>query len=210
MKPLILVPFLLLSFIPLSSANDGAPFDYFMFTTIYPTAVCRADDDSVPDSCEIPTGTPLWTIHGLWPNYENGSYPQNCKGTPKHFDADMIKSIAGKMRTVWPNLFPGKSIQSFWKHEYEKHGTCAQSDELFDTELLYFTEVMKVYDSIDIATAMSSIGPSDKLITKNDVLTALTSVTGGNTFQFHCLKDKITKQFLLEAVRGPKTMFGIE
>lgn len=80
------------------SCHDGAPFDYFMFTTIYPTAVCRADDDSVPDSCEIPEGTPQWSIHGLWPNYDNDSYPQNCQGTPKRFDEDLIKTIEPQLK----------------------------------------------------------------------------------------------------------------
>ncbi|CAI2354981.1 unnamed protein product [Caenorhabditis sp. 36 PRJEB53466] len=181
--------------------HDGAPFDYFMFTTIYPTAVCRADDDSVPDSCEIPSGTPQWTIHGLWPNYENGSYPQNCQGTPKHFDEHLIRDIETQLRTVWPNLYPAKSIQSFWKHEYDKHGTCAQSDDRFDTELLYFKEVMRVHESINVAEGMASIGPSDKPINADEVLKALSGVTGGKQFHFNCLRDKKTKQFLLGDVR---------
>ncbi|CAI5450847.1 unnamed protein product [Caenorhabditis angaria] len=191
----------LLSFPILTSANDGGPFDYLMFTTIYPTAVCRADDDSVPDSCEIPKGTPQWTIHGLWPNYENGSYPQFCPGTPSRFDENLIKPIEPKLLAVWPNLFPHKSIQSFWKHEYEKHGTCAQSDERYKNELLYFSNSIKAYETFNIASALSSIGPSDKLITKEQLHNALLEVTNGKSYQIHCLRDKKTKQYLLGDIR---------
>ena len=90
-----------------SKKNDGANFDYFMLVRIYPDAVCRADDDtgmvlremgnlrriSVPDSCEIPKGTPMWTLHGLWPNYADGSYPQFCKGHPRKYDEHAIDPI---------------------------------------------------------------------------------------------------------------------
>lgn len=199
MKPLIV--FLLLSLSSSVLCRDGEPFDYLMFTTIYPTAVCRADDDSVPDSCEIPDGTPQWSIHGLWPNFENGSYPQNCRGTPRHFDENLIKSIEDRLVKVWPNLYPTKTIQSFWKHEYDKHGTCAQSEKLFESELAYFTESMKVFDSIDIVGAMSSVGPSEKTIGVNEMTSALAKVLEGKHFQFNCLKDKKTKQFLLGDIR---------
>ncbi|CCD62615.1 Ribonuclease T2 protein rnst-2 [Caenorhabditis elegans] len=198
MKLLLL---LCISCIPLAYSHDGEPFDYLMFTTIYPTAVCRADDDSVPESCEIPSGTPQWSIHGLWPNFENGSYPQNCRGTPRHFDENLIKSIEDRLVVVWPNLYPKKTIQSFWKHEYDKHGTCAQSEKLFESELAYFTEVMKVFDSIDVAGGLKSVGPSEKPITSSDLKNALSGVTSGKTFQFHCLRDKKTKQFLLGDIR---------
>uniref|UniRef100_A0A1I7TY99 Ribonuclease T(2) n=1 Tax=Caenorhabditis tropicalis TaxID=1561998 RepID=A0A1I7TY99_9PELO len=199
MKPLIFL--FILSFFSPILCRDGEPFDYLMFTTIYPTAVCRADDDSVPESCEIPDGTPQWTIHGLWPNFENGSYPQNCHGTPRHFDENLIKPIEESLVKVWPNLYPKKTIQSFWKHEYDKHGTCAQSEKLFESELAYFTEVMKVFDSIDVAKAMSSVGPSEKLIGAKDITTALDGLLGGKRFQFNCLRDKKTKQFLLGDIR---------
>ncbi|KAF1752549.1 hypothetical protein GCK72_019104 [Caenorhabditis remanei] len=200
MKPLIVI---LLISISLTSilCRDGVPFDYLMFTTIYPVAVCRADDDSVPESCEIPDGTPQWSIHGLWPNFENGSYPQNCHGTPKHFDENLIKSIEDRLIKIWPNLYPKKTIQSFWKHEYDKHGTCAQSEKLFESELAYFTEVMKVFDSIDVAGALKSIGPSDKNIGGIDLKNSLAGVLEGKSFEFNCLRDKKTKQYLLGDIR---------
>ncbi|KAJ1348123.1 hypothetical protein KIN20_003354 [Parelaphostrongylus tenuis] len=75
----------------------GSDFDYLMLTRIHAPAVCRADDDTVPDSCEIPDGSSDWSIHGLWPNYKNGSYPQFCDGVPKKFDDKLIKPIERRL-----------------------------------------------------------------------------------------------------------------
>ena len=133
--------------------NKGGKYDEYMLTRIYPAAVCRADDDagwfllicllvlifSVPDSCEIPSGTETWSVHGLWPERTDGSYPQFCDGNPKKFDPDLIVDIQKALESSWPNLFPTKKATDFWKHEYEKHGTCAQRDSKFGTEKLYFT-----------------------------------------------------------------------
>lgn len=44
----------------------SSDFDYYVLTQLYPTAVCKADDAVMPESCEIPSGTASWTIHGLW------------------------------------------------------------------------------------------------------------------------------------------------
>ncbi|KAK6020694.1 hypothetical protein OSTOST_13649, partial [Ostertagia ostertagi] len=91
-----------------------------------------------PDSCEIPTDTPEWSIHGLWPNFRNGSYPQFCDGSPRKFDSKLIESIEQTLLKMWPNLYPAKTAHSFWKHEWEKHGTCAQNHHNLSSELLYF------------------------------------------------------------------------
>ncbi|VDM57482.1 unnamed protein product [Angiostrongylus costaricensis] len=109
-----------------------------MLTRIHAPAVCRADDESVPDSCEIPDGSPDWSIHGLWPNYKNGSYPQFCDGVPKKFDGKLIEPIERRLSKAWPNLYPTKSARSLWKHEWEKHGTCSQNLRNLSSELLYF------------------------------------------------------------------------
>uniref|UniRef100_A0A0K0CWE6 Ribonuclease T(2) n=1 Tax=Angiostrongylus cantonensis TaxID=6313 RepID=A0A0K0CWE6_ANGCA len=99
-------------------------------------------NDEVPDSCEVPEGSPDWSIHGLWPNYKNGSYPQFCDGIPKKFDGKLIEPIERRLsyyfQKVWPNLYPTKSARSLWKHEWEKHGTCSQNLRNLSSELLYF------------------------------------------------------------------------
>ncbi|CAB3397883.1 unnamed protein product [Caenorhabditis bovis] len=183
------------------ASSAVANFDYLMFTTINPVAVCRADDDTVPNSCEIPSGTPEWTIHGLWPNYDNGSYPQFCQGIPKHFNESLIKPIEDEMKKFWPNLYPKKTVKSFWKHEYDKHGTCAQSDEKFSTEFKYFKMILDIYKKLNISKAMSLIGKSEKSINRKVFERTIGTAIGGKHFEFNCLKDKKTSQWLLGDIR---------
>ncbi|RYP81722.1 hypothetical protein DL769_001872 [Monosporascus sp. CRB-8-3] len=52
-----------------------------------------------------------WTIHGLWPDFCNGSYTQYC---------DL---------RYWPGLNQPSHV--LWAHEYSKHATCFST---FDTE----------------------------------------------------------------------------
>lgn len=46
-------------------------FDYLLLAVRWPPSDCTEDQcvPSIPDR---------WIIHGLWPNFANGSWPQNC------------------------------------------------------------------------------------------------------------------------------------
>lgn len=41
-------------------------FDYFVFSQVYPDAICQAMDDTESNVCHVPDGSVHWTIHGLW------------------------------------------------------------------------------------------------------------------------------------------------
>ncbi len=81
------------------------------------------------------------SIHGLWPNYANGSYPSFCKNV--EFDFDKLSPIIKELRDYWD--LPGdigKDELNFWKHEWHKHGSC-MFIEL--TELEYFKKALELY-----------------------------------------------------------------
>ncbi|KAE9417877.1 hypothetical protein Angca_002598 [Angiostrongylus cantonensis] len=192
------------------STNDevwpriGSEFDYLMLTRIHAPAVCRADDDSVPDSCEVPEGSPDWSIHGLWPNYKNGSYPQFCDGIPKKFDGKLIEPIERRLSKVWPNLYPTKSARSLWKHEWEKHGTCSQNLRNLSSELLYFNVTMGLDSRYAVETALkrAHIVPRSEPYELQEIHKALENeLTNGTRVQINCLTDKKTRQTMLADVR---------
>ncbi|CAL9150549.1 unnamed protein product, partial [Musa hybrid cultivar] len=121
MKPAVTL-LLLLLLLPLLAAQD---FDFFYFVQQWPGSYC----DTKQSCCYPSTGKPAadFGIHGLWPNYNDGSYPSNCD--PKRpYNASEINDLMGRMRLSWPTLAcPSGDGSRFWSHEWEKHGTCSAS-----------------------------------------------------------------------------------
>lgn len=69
-----------------------------------------------------------WTIHGLWPDFCDGSYTQYCDESRQYTNISCILEAAGKynlldfMREYWKD--DGGEDEEFWEHEWGKHGTC--------------------------------------------------------------------------------------
>ena len=77
-------------------------------------------------------------IHGLWPEWS-----QNCDGPnagPYDFDVDEmnLEDIEPQMKQDWFSCPEFHHTQTwFWTHEWQKHGRCALSAELFKTPREY-------------------------------------------------------------------------
>lgn len=80
-------------------------------------------------------------------------YPTNCPGA-EPFNMKRLEPIRKALTAYWPTLYSSNSLEryaawrrrqktaahawrvvccSFWKHEYDKHGTCAASDPRLST-----------------------------------------------------------------------------
>ncbi|VDM95324.1 unnamed protein product [Onchocerca ochengi] len=124
-------------------------FDYFELTLIYPTSVCRTQE-TINDFCKVPVDAVPWTIHGLWPNRNDGSFPQFCGGETKKFVLSKLVPIEEKLERNWPNLLVTQSVSSLWKHEWTKHGTCAEIVEEVNDEIKYFNKSLALHEQFDI------------------------------------------------------------
>eukprot|EP00929_Paragymnodinium_shiwhaense_P071945 TRINITY_DN36536_c0_g1_i1.p1 TRINITY_DN36536_c0_g1~~TRINITY_DN36536_c0_g1_i1.p1 ORF type:complete len:160 (+),score=50.59 TRINITY_DN36536_c0_g1_i1:101-580(+) len=84
------------------------------------------------DTCQ---GSDAPTIHGLWPQWA-----ESCG---KEFDESAVSSIEGELHKYWKSCpeYGGDDV-GFWKHEWEKHGSCTGMDELtfFNTTLTLFQQ----------------------------------------------------------------------
>ena len=81
----------------------------------------------------------LWSIHGLWPQYSDNSYPQFCKNI--QFDIEKLQPIILDLNRFWySGIEPN---EAFWKHEWEKHGTCTGM-----TEVEYFRKALECFEKI--------------------------------------------------------------
>jgi ribonuclease I len=84
-----------------------------------------------------------FTIHGLWPEYSSGGWPQWCNPLRYHeFNETVITPLRPKLNMYWYSC-PEWNISSytFWKHEWKKHGTCIPNINVID----YFNHTINTY-----------------------------------------------------------------
>eukprot|EP01079_Euglenida_sp_SAG-EU17-18_P002973 gene2973-3543_t len=51
---------------------------------------------------KLPACTKGFSIHGLWPDFANGTWPEYCSSSP--FDVKQLDPIAGPMACQWPSF----------------------------------------------------------------------------------------------------------
>ena len=79
-----------------------------------------------------------FSIHGLWPQTTKDSYPQYCKKVT--FDPKLLEPIIQKLQLFWYST--QEKNEDFWKHEWEKHGSCVWTPM---SEFDYFNSALKLY-----------------------------------------------------------------
>ena len=86
-----------------------------------------------------------WTIHGLWPQHNDTSWPTDCHSMT-NWDPNAIEPLREKLETDWPSCYNEQRNLAFWKHEWQKHGTCTKMSEIdyFNTTLMLYHQY---YDS---------------------------------------------------------------
>ncbi|KAI3720227.1 hypothetical protein L6452_21140 [Arctium lappa] len=151
-------------------------FDFFYFVQQWPASYC----DSRRGCCYPKTGKPAedFSIHGLWPNYNDGSYPSNCDST-NSFDDSKVSDLESVLQKNWPTLAcPSGDGLKFWRHEWEKHGTCAES--IFD-ERGYFEAALSLKKKANLLGALEHAGirPADgKFHKMEEIKEAITKGVG--------------------------------
>jgi ribonuclease T2 len=118
-----------------------------------------------PEGCRHPKQ--IWDgliIHGLWPDNDDGSYPQNC--TNEKFDLSSLQPIRDELEQQWPNikaLANSTAHGDFWEHEWSKHGTCTGLSQLD-----YFSHALK--KMIPTPSIVKDAEARHSFVTKDDLL----------------------------------------
>ena len=81
----------------------------------------------------------LWSIHGLWPQIGTTAYPTFCRKVT--YDHNLLQPILATLREYWHSN--RGSDDTFWKHEWEKHGSCMYTEM---TELEYFQKTLTLFE----------------------------------------------------------------
>lgn len=92
-----------------SQEGEAGVFDYYVLTLSWSPTFCLANPQN--EQCD---GKGYgFVLHGLWPQYANGKWPQNCQPGSGLSDSDRKKGLS---------LFPTAGLL---KHEWTTHGTCS-------------------------------------------------------------------------------------
>ncbi|XP_062081460.1 ribonuclease 2-like [Humulus lupulus] len=156
-----------LGIFPRGKPQTQREFDYFALALQWPATYCRRSRHCCTSNacCRGSNAPAEFTIHGLWPDYNDGSWPSCC--TNKRFNEKEISTLLGDLEKYWPSLSCGSPSTchggkgSFWGHEWEKHGTC--SAPVTGDEYNYFSTVLNIYFKYNVSRVLSEEGyvPSD-------------------------------------------------
>ncbi|KAH8753998.1 ribonuclease-like protein T2, partial [Hyaloscypha sp. PMI_1271] len=134
-----------------------------------------------------------WTIHGLWPDHCDGTYDSNCDASRAYTNITAILQSYGKtdllsyMNTYWVDI--NGDDESFWEHEWAKHGTCISTlkpscytgytpqEEIPD----FFQKTVDLFKTLDSYAALANAGivpSSSATYTSAQIKAALKSAYG--------------------------------
>lgn len=151
------------------NANSLAPrvhateeIDFIILRQIWPPATCMFPG---AHTCSIAHNISTWVVHGLWPSENHKIGPSFCNKTMP-FDFNRIKWLLPRLLEFWPNLYTDSPLDSFWQHEWDKHGTCALGLSGIKCESDYFNATLALRDNYDLSTLMKDSGviPDDTLL----------------------------------------------
>ncbi|KAG4432833.1 hypothetical protein IFR05_011672, partial [Cadophora sp. M221] len=187
-----------------------------------------------------------WTLHGLWPDLCDGSYPSFCKAAPMYHNISAILSSSNAslppltssssqsaQKTSTSTLLdymlkywlPNRgSPDSFWEHEWNKHGTCintlsptcyspstspspSTSTQPYapgDEVISFFTRAASLFRTLDTYAALSASGivPSTtQTYRREEISAALRKVTGRDVL-VRCRGNRLNEVWYSFNVRG--------
>jgi ribonuclease T2 len=108
-------------------------FDYYLLNLSWSPEFCHTHPTAIECAAH-----PAFVLHGLWPENNDGSYPQHCSSAPGPPDPS-------KYRDIYPD-------PSLLQHEWTTHGTCSGL-----SPDAYFTAARKAFQSVRIPGWLSGL-----------------------------------------------------
>ena len=140
------------------SCSNNYQFDQFVFSIQWPLSFCYQKQE-----CNLAAArTRKWFIHGLWPNRVQRQQPRpKMKRTDNQYDiafccgptfnkSIITSMLQQKLLDKWPTLNQNAKHNGFWKHEWQKHGTCARGVSGLKNQNDYFETAISLYDRFDL------------------------------------------------------------
>ncbi|MGA7857464.1 MAG: ribonuclease T2 [Terracidiphilus sp.] len=149
---------------------SGSGFDFYLLNLSWSPEFCY----SHPNASECAAHA-AFVLHGLWPENNDGSYPEGCSNAPGPADA-------AQYRDIYPD--PG-----LLEHEWQTHGTCSglSPDAFFQTARSAFRAVA-IPTTLSTLRSQTSL-PPDQII---DLFTASNPAIPRSSFVVSCGHNYLT------------------
>lgn len=177
-------------------------WDYLIFSQRWPLTTCTEWEQAKKDNtCNLPKDKSLWTIHGVWPTKIGHEGPLFCPSAI-HFNPDELTPILDDLKDHWVNVEGNTKPNSFWAHEWNKHGTCASILPQFDSVPNYFRMGLRFNEEYDLYSVLSKGGviPSNDGYDIAKIYDVLKQYLNKEP-TIQCIVDKKTKESFLSEIR---------
>ncbi|KAK9866063.1 hypothetical protein WJX84_002916 [Apatococcus fuscideae] len=174
----------LLAIVPVPTTAET----FFYLVRQWPTTYC-----SVEAQCSTDPARNAFSIHGLWPNYDRGGYPENC--TNEQYDSSAVSDIRSEMTQAWESY--SEPNDRFWAHEWECHGTCTRLGQA-----QFFRTVLQLNQQYNLEDALQSAGivpDDDKTYSTADISDAIKEAYGAEP-TVRCANRRLRGKQLLDSV----------
>jgi ribonuclease T2 len=147
---------LALAFAPAASAQSSrgglaGEFDFYVLALSWSPGFCELEGERKRRrQCE-PDADLGFTVHGLWPQFENG-YPSECGPAGRFPSRAAIEETRG--------VFPDEGLA---RYQWRRHGTCSGK-----SPTAYFTDVRRARDAVRIPERFRSL-PADMSVAPLDI-----------------------------------------
>ncbi len=156
------------------AGNTAGQFDYYLLTLSWSPAYCIVHPD---DGAQCRGRGFGFVLHGLWPQFDSGGYPQSC-GDPR-LPADAA-ALGGR-------IYPSPRLV---QHEWERHGTCSGLGPLD-----YFRAADRALAVVKIPQLLEA-PRADLSLSGNQVMTAFHGANPalpGNAVQVSCARGELSE-----------------
>ena len=178
-----------------SDAQAGQ-FDYYVLSLSWAPTYCLTHTG---DGAECGGKGYGFVVHGLWPQYDAGGYPENCA---TQFVVTAEAQARG--RTLYPS-------EHLMQHEWQEHGTCSGLDALSYFQTVdRATTVLKTPEVLEAPRASQSLNASQIAAlfqTANPALPGNSLIVACSRADLSEVRVCLTKDLALRSCgRGVRTM----
>ncbi len=169
--------------------NAAAPgvFDFYLLNLSWSPEFCATHTSS--QECGRHLG---FVVHGLWPQSNNGDYPEDCSNAPGPANP---QSYTGLLPTV-----------SLVEHEWQTHGTCSglSADA-------YFADIRKAFAAVKIPADVGGSGSTS--VTPDQLLAGFASANPSypqGSLALSCGNNRLTAvEICLDKNLQPESCQGV-